>query len=91
MGGGACEPGDEAGQWLREELEESGKSKGLTAWRAGLWHLGLLETKDNETQGVGAMENICVQTPGLRKLKKIPDVFCKMGPLCLGWGGERGS
>lgn len=89
--GGSCEPRDEAGQWLREELEEGGKGRSTRRARLELGLLDkLLETKENEAQGVGAMENICVQSPGLRKLK-IPDVFCKMGPLCLGWGGERGS
>lgn len=65
--------GGVGGRW---EGQRSRSSEGKTVALGLLAEL--LETKENEAQGMGAIGNICVQPPGLRKLKKIPDVFCKM-------------
>lgn len=67
---------------------EKWEGQGSCSMEGQIVELGLLETKENEVQGLGAMENICVQTPGLRKLKKIPDVFARWGHYVLGREGN---
>lgn len=53
----------------------------------GLFTKLFIETKENEVQGVGAMENICVQLPGLRKLR-FQMSFARWGHYVLGGEGN---